>query len=109
LQFAEQTIRGFTLGLDYKLTYQWHTPYSDTPDGCYFHVDVAGTGQQDDSMPSPNDYFVEGPSFTFTAMSSVLTVQLGVYCTSEPSFSVNLDSIVILPVQPVCPRNVGGD
>ncbi|KAJ4182778.1 hypothetical protein NW767_013743 [Fusarium falciforme] len=109
LQFAEQTISGFTLGLEYKLTYQWWTPYSDTPDGCYFYVDVTGTDQQDDPMPSPNDYFVEGPSFTFTAMSSVLTVRLGVYCTSEPSFSVNLDSIVILPVQPVCSRNVGGD
>ncbi|KAL2674302.1 hypothetical protein Neosp_012753 [[Neocosmospora] mangrovei] len=103
IQYAQQTIGGFTVGLQYKVSYQWYTTYVETPYGCAFYLDISGS-QQDSPMGGPNDFFVDGPSFTFTATAQTLVVQLGAFCGGETYFSVNLDSVVILPVQPVCSR-----
>ncbi|RSL53858.1 hypothetical protein CEP53_007616 [Fusarium sp. AF-6] len=106
VQYAEQDIQGLTPGLEYKLTYQWWTPFLSTPNGCYFYAQAFDTEYSDTSpVPSPSDYFVDGPSFTFKPASSTQTISLGVFCGSDAVWSLNIDSVVILPVQPVCPQN----
>ncbi|RSL78726.1 hypothetical protein CEP51_007962 [Fusarium floridanum] len=106
VQYAEQDIQGLTPGLEYKMTYQWWTPFLSTPNGCYFYAQAFDTEYSDASpVPSPSDYFVDGPSFTFKPISSTQTINLGVFCDSDAVWSLNIDSVVILPVQPVCSQN----
>lgn len=101
--YVEQDINGLTPGLDYKLTYEWWTPYGQVPASCYFHAEASGTAyEQDNTMAEAYDYFVEAPSFTFKPPSSTQTIRFGVDCLSQPDFLLYMDLATILPVQPVC-------
>ncbi|KAJ4329021.1 hypothetical protein N0V84_000593 [Fusarium piperis] len=102
LLYIEQDIEGLTPGLDYKLTYEWWTPYGQVPSGCYFHAEASGTAyEQDDTITEAYDFFVDAPSFTFRPASSTQIIRFGAFCPSQPDFTLYLDLATILPVQPV--------
>ncbi|KAJ3538897.1 hypothetical protein NM208_g5709 [Fusarium decemcellulare] len=105
-QYVEQDVRGLTVGLEYKLTYDWWTPYSSIPSSCYFRARAAGTTyDQSDRIDGAYDFMVEAQAFTFKPASSTQTIRFGIYCTTEASLQVTLDVAKILPVEPVCSGN----